>query len=69
MMAIKIGNACWQLCENVYGGLQSYFFQFYYLQLFKTDVARFFFLVFIGVNDYPWEIVGRDLVTNFTKSS
>ncbi len=35
----------------------------------QPDLARFFCLVFLGVNDYPWEIVGMDFVTDFTKSS
>ena len=28
-------------------------------------MARFFFLVSLGVNEYPWEIVGMDLATGF----
>jgi len=36
----------------------------------KTYPARFFFLVSLGGNDYPWEIVGMDFVSNLlTKSS
>ena len=39
-----------------------------YLQLFKTDLARFVFPVSLGGNDYPWEIAGLDSVTDLTKS-
>ncbi len=35
----------------------------------KTDLARFFFLVSLGVTEYPWEIVGMNLVIDLTKSS
>ena len=66
----QIGNAFWQLCETFSGrnvfyiiGLQSFFLRLLCLQLFKTVLARFFFLVSLGGNDYPWEIVGIDFVT------
>jgi hypothetical protein len=39
------------------------------LQLLKPDLARFFFLVSLGVTDYPWEIIGMDFVTDLAKSS
>jgi len=32
-------------------------------------MASFFFLVSLGGNDYPWEIVGMDFATNFFKIS
>ena len=59
-----IGNAYWQLCETFFLkfflkiiiGLQSSFLQLYCLQLFKSELAWFFTLVSLGVNDYPWEI-------------
>jgi hypothetical protein len=35
----------------------------------QTDLARLFFLVSLGVNDFPWEIVGIDFVTELNKSS
>ena len=35
----------------------------------KTDRARFFFLESLGVNVYPWEIVGMDFVNVLTKCS
>ena len=47
-------------------GLQSSFLQLLCLQLFKTDMARFFFLVPLCVNDFPWEIFGMDFVTYLT---
>jgi hypothetical protein len=31
-------------------------------------MARFFFLVSLGGNDYPWEIVGMDLIPGLNKS-
>ena len=39
------------------------------LQLLKSDLAMYFCLVSLGVNDYSWEIVGMDFVTEFTKGS
>ena len=45
-------------------GLQSSFLQLLCLQLFKTDIARFFSLASLGGNDYPWKIVCMDLVTS-----
>jgi hypothetical protein len=35
----------------------------------QNDIARFFCLVSLGVTNYPWEIIGMNLVTYFTKSS
>ena len=35
----------------------------------QTDLARFFFLVSLGVTDYSWEIVGMDFVTELNKCS
>jgi hypothetical protein len=32
-------------------------------------LARFFFLVSLDVNNYPWEVVGMDFVIDLTKSS
>jgi hypothetical protein len=71
----RIGNVCWQLYETFFGskvfnivGLQSFFLQLSYLQLFKTDLAMFFSLVSLGGNDYPWKIVGMDLVNGLNKS-
>ena len=58
------------LRERVYiVGLQSSFLQLWCLQLLKPDVARVFCLVSLGVTNYPWEIIGMDFVTDFTKSS
>ncbi len=34
----------------------------------QPDLARFFFLVSLGVTDYSWEIVGMDFVTELNKS-
>ena len=33
---------------------------------FKIDLVRFFFLVFLGVNDYTWEIVSMVFVTSIS---
>ena len=35
----------------------------------QPDLARFFFLVSLGVTDYSWEIVGMDFVTELDKGS
>jgi hypothetical protein len=35
----------------------------------QPDMARFLFLVSLGVTDYSWEIVGMDFVTELNKSS
>jgi hypothetical protein len=42
---------------------KSSFLQLLCLQLFKTNLARFFFLVSLGGNDYLWGIFGMDLIT------
>jgi hypothetical protein len=56
--------------ERLYiDGLQSSFLQSWCLQLFFSDLTRFFFLVSLGVADYPWGIVGMDFVTDLSKSS
>jgi hypothetical protein len=34
----------------------------------QPDLARFFCLVSLGVYHYPWEIIGMDFVTVFTKN-
>ncbi len=76
MLAIKLAtltsnlwNVFWKERSFKYIiGSQSSFLQMCYLQLFKTDLARFVFLVSLGGNDYHWEIVGLDLVTGLTKS-
>ena len=39
------------------------------VSIVQPDLARFFFLVSLGVTDYPWEIVGMDFVTELNKSS
>ena len=31
----------------------------------QPDLTRFFWFVSLGVNDYPWEIIGMDFVTDF----
>jgi hypothetical protein len=77
MMAIKLatlaGNFMKRFLEGIFfwyiDGSQSSFLQLCCLQLFKTDLARFFFLVSHDGNNCPWEIVGMDLVTDLTKSS
>ena len=35
----------------------------------QLDLARFFFLVSLGVTDYSWETVGMDFVTESNTSS
>jgi hypothetical protein len=35
----------------------------------QPDLARFVFLVSLGVTVYSWEIVGMDFVTKLNKSS
>ena len=76
----NVGHQNWQrlltsllkrfLRERVYiVGLQGSFLQLWCLQLLKPDLTRFFFLVSLGVTDYPWEIIGMDFVIDFTKSS
>jgi hypothetical protein len=76
MLAIKIDNPRWQLCENVSGSNVCILLDCKVVSsncdvcIFpKTDVERFFFLVSLGVNDYTWEIVGMDFVTDATNSS
>jgi hypothetical protein len=36
--------------------------------MFTIVQNRYIFLVSLGVNDYPWEIDGLDLVTGLNKS-
>ncbi len=76
MLAIKIGNACWQFRENVFGknvcilvDCKALAFNCVVCIFSITDLARFFCLVSLGFNDYPWEIVGKDFVNDLTKSS
>jgi len=35
----------------------------------QPDLTQDLSLVSLGVNDYPWDIVGMDFVTDFTKIS
>jgi hypothetical protein len=71
----QIGNACWPLCETFLEGIFLYFGiskLFPPIVMFTIVQNRYIwqgsFLVSLGVNDYPWEIVGLDLVTDLNKS-
>jgi len=70
----QIGNACWQHYEAFMEGMFVYC---WIAKLFPPIVMFFFlqnrpgkvlFLVSLGVNDFPWEIVGLDLVNGLNKS-
>ena len=70
MLAIKlattVGNFVKRFLKVTFYILLDYkssFLQLLCLQLFKTNLARFFFLVSLGGNDCPWEIFGMDLIT------
>ena len=62
-MLATLWNVFWKARFFNIVGLQSSFLQLLCLRFFKTDLARFFFLVSLGGNDYPWEIFGMNLVT------
>ena len=74
MLAIKFGNVCWQLWETFSGrnvlillnckALSSNCVVYNCSK--PIDMVRFFFLVSLGVNVYPWEIVGMDFVIDLT---
>ena len=71
----QIGNFCWQLCETFSGRnvvscwIKKLFAHIVIIAIVHPDLTRFFCILSLGVNDYPWEIVGMDYVTDFTKSS
>ncbi len=69
MIGHQIDNACWQLYKTF---LEDKFVDCWIARLFPPIViftivqkqsGKVLFLVFFGVNIYPWEIVGMDLVT------
>ena len=69
----QIGNACWQLVKRflegkfVYCWIGELFPPIVMVAIVQPDLAQFLVLLYLGVNDYPWEIVGMDFVIDFTK--
>ncbi len=66
----QIGNACWQLCKTflegtfVYCWIAKLFPPIVMFTIVQNQPIEVLFLVSLGVNVYPWEIVGMDLVTS-----
>jgi hypothetical protein len=75
MLAIKLANAYWQLCETLSGRnvcimlVWKLFPPIVMVAIVQPDLARFFFLVSLDVTVYSWEIVGMDCITELNKSS
>ena len=76
MIVHQIDNACWQLCETFFwkervhlDGSERSFLQLWCLQLFNPIRQGSFALYPLVLRTNPWEIVGMDFVTDFTKSS
>ena len=68
MLAMKLANACLQLCETFSGRnfcillVWKLYPPIVMVATVQPDLARFFFLVSLGVTDFPWEIVGMDVI-------
>jgi hypothetical protein len=64
----QIGNACWQLYETFSGRTVCILLDCKVLSSNRDvyncskPIWQGFFPCFLGVNDFPWEIVGLDLV-------
>jgi len=77
MLTIKIGNACWQLKKYISGGDVFMFLDskapcftcIIEIVLFQFSKVLLPCIPYLGVIEYPWEIIVVDFIIGFIKSS